>query len=181
MPVVFGSSDDTASLIGMILSLTWINGPSNTCRNHCRQTQSTMPSADSQIPTEALSCKKETYVKIVQKCSRILWDWNDRLIENGLFQSGKVFYSQTSPNLTFLLEITDAVSSRLKRETLQRVISVQFKSLRSKRQAQTLQHLETYIRHEWDQFIIPKLQKWITLMPRHLQTVLKRRGDATPW
>ncbi len=32
------------------------------------------------------------------------------------------------PNLTFLLEITDAVSSGLKRETFQRVISVQFKS-----------------------------------------------------
>ncbi len=34
-----------------------------------------------------------------------------------------------SPNLTFLLEITDAVSSGLKsRETFQRVISIQFKS-----------------------------------------------------
>ncbi len=38
-------------------------------------------------------------------------------------------YGQMSPNFTFLLEITDAVSSRLKRrETFQRVISVQFKS-----------------------------------------------------
>ncbi len=46
-----------------------------------------------------------------------------------LFQSGKVFYGQTSPNLIFLLEITDAVSSGLKRrETFQRAISVQFKS-----------------------------------------------------
>ncbi len=45
------------------------------------------------------------------------------------FQSGKVFYGQTSPNLTFLLEITDAVSSGLKRrENFQHVISVQFKS-----------------------------------------------------
>ncbi len=52
-----------------------------------------------------------------------------RLIYNGLFQSGKVFYGQTSPNLTFLLEITDAVSSGLKRsETFQRVISIQFKA-----------------------------------------------------
>ncbi len=32
MPVVFGPSDDTASLIGMILSLTLLNGPRNT---HC--------------------------------------------------------------------------------------------------------------------------------------------------
>ncbi len=36
MPVVFGPSDDTASLIDMILSLTLLNGPRNTSRNHCR-------------------------------------------------------------------------------------------------------------------------------------------------
>ncbi len=48
---------------------------------------------------------------------------------SSIMQSGKVFYGQTSPNLTFLLKITDAVSSGLKRsETFQRVISVQFKS-----------------------------------------------------
>ncbi len=35
-PVVFRPSDDTASLIGMILSLTLLNGPRNTSRNHCR-------------------------------------------------------------------------------------------------------------------------------------------------
>ncbi len=45
----------------------------------------------------------------------------------------------------------------------------------------TLQQLETYIWQEWDQIPTPKLQKLITSMPRHLQTVLKRRGDATPW
>ncbi len=49
------------------------------------------------------------------------------------------------------------------------------------RRPRTLQQLETYIRQEWDQIPTPKLQKLITSMPRHLQTVLKRRGDATPW
>ncbi len=49
------------------------------------------------------------------------------------------------------------------------------------RRPQTIQQLETYIRQEWDQIPTPKLQKLITSMPRHLQTVLKRRGDATPW
>ncbi len=44
------------------------------------------------------------------------------------------------------------------------------------RWTQTLQQLETYIMQEWDQ--IPELQKLITSMPRRLQTVLKRRGDA---
>ncbi len=36
MPVVFGPSGDTTSLIGMILSLTLLNGLRNTSRNHCR-------------------------------------------------------------------------------------------------------------------------------------------------
>ncbi len=36
MPVVFWLSDDTTSLIGMILSLTFLNGPRNTSRNHSR-------------------------------------------------------------------------------------------------------------------------------------------------
>ncbi len=49
------------------------------------------------------------------------------------------------------------------------------------RRPRTLQQLETYIRQEWDQIPTPKLQKLITSIPRCLQTVLKRRGDATPW
>ncbi len=36
LDVVFGPSDDTASIIGMILSLILLNGPRNTSRNHCR-------------------------------------------------------------------------------------------------------------------------------------------------
>ncbi len=50
-----------------------------------------------------------------------------------------------------------------------------------KRRPRTLQQLETFIRQEWDQIPTPKLQKLITSMSRCLQTVLKRRGDATPW
>ncbi len=70
--------------------------------------------------------KRKPYVNMVQKRRRVLWA---KAHLNGLFQRGKVFYGQTSPNLTFLLEIMDAVSSRLKRrETFQRVISIQFKS-----------------------------------------------------
>ncbi len=53
-----------------------------------------------QMPTKALSCKRKPYVNMVQKRRRVLWakahlKWT-------------VFYGQTSPNLTFLLEITDA-------------------------------------------------------------------------
>ncbi len=41
----------------------------------------------------------------------------------------EVFYGQTSPNLPFLLEITDAVSSGLKsKEIFQHVISIRFKN-----------------------------------------------------
>ncbi len=56
MPVVFGPSDDTASLIGMILSLTLLNGPRNTSRNHCRTHN---PPCHLKMPTKALSCKQE--------------------------------------------------------------------------------------------------------------------------
>ncbi len=67
--------------------------------------------------------KRKPYVNMVQKRHHVLW------AKAHLKWTGNVFYGQTSPNLTFLLEITDAVSSMLKRrETFQRVISVQFKS-----------------------------------------------------
>ncbi len=49
------------------------------------------------------------------------------------------------------------------------------------RRPRTHQQLETYIRQEWDQIPMPILQKLITSMPRHLQAVSKRRGDATTW
>ncbi len=45
----------------------------------------------------------------------------------------------------------------------------------------TLQQLEIYIRQEWDQITTPQLQKNHNIDVRRLQTVLKRRGDATPW
>ncbi len=65
--------------------------------------------------------KRKPYVNMVQKRCCVLWA---KALLNGPFQSGKVFYDQTSPNLIFLLEITDAVSSGLKmRETFQRVIT----------------------------------------------------------
>ncbi len=49
------------------------------------------------------------------------------------------------------------------------------------RRPQTLQQLESYNRQKWDQITTPKPQKLIPSMPRLLQTVLKRRGDATLW
>ncbi len=77
--------------------------------------------------------KRKPYVNMVQKRHRVLWAFNDGFVLwahlKWTVSKRKVFYGQTSPNLTFLLEITDAVSSGLKRrDTLQRVIGVQFKS-----------------------------------------------------
>ncbi len=43
-----------ASLISMILSLTLLNGPRNTSRNHCHN-----PPCHMEMPTKALSYKKE--------------------------------------------------------------------------------------------------------------------------
>ncbi len=119
MPVVFGPSDDTASLIDMILSLTLINGPRNTSRNHCLKHNQPY---HLQMPTKALSCKEEAICEHGPEHGQML-------IKNWLYQSKKVFYDQTSPNMIFLLEIMDTVSSGLKkREISQRVISIQFKS-----------------------------------------------------
>ncbi len=80
-----------------------------------------------QMPTKALSCKKEPYLNMVQKPSRLFLNGSfSRLILKWTVE--KCSYGQTSPSLTFLLEIADAVSSGLKRrETFQHVISVQFK------------------------------------------------------
>ncbi len=70
--------------------------------------------------------KRKPYVNMVQKCCHVLWP---KAHLKWTVSKWKVFYGQTSPNLTFLLEITDAVSSWLKRrDNLQRVISVSSKA-----------------------------------------------------
>ncbi len=66
-------------------------------------TQSTVPSGDA---TKALSCKKEAICEHGPEAPSCP-------VGQGSFKMDcfKVFYGQTSPNLTFYLEITDAVSS----------------------------------------------------------------------
>ncbi len=51
------------------------------------------------------------------------------------------------------------------------------KNLRPK----TVEQLEACIRQEWDKIPIPKLEQLVSSVPRCLQTVIKRRGDATQW
>lgn len=46
MHMVFGPSDNTASLISITVSLTLLNGPMNTSRNLCRLTRFALLSAD---------------------------------------------------------------------------------------------------------------------------------------
>ncbi len=82
------------------------------------------PPCHLQMPTKALSCKKEAICEHGPEAPSCP-------VGQGSFKMDcfKVFYGQMSPNLTFLLEIMDAVSSELKRrENLQRVISIPFKS-----------------------------------------------------
>ncbi len=84
------------------------------------------PPCHLQMPTKALSCKKEAICEHGPEALSCPVGQGSFKMD---FQSGKVFYGQTSPNVKFLLEITDAMSSGLKRrETFQHVISVQFKS-----------------------------------------------------
>ncbi len=60
-------------------------------------------------------------MNMVQKRCLVLWAKANLKLT---FSNWKVFYGQTSPNVTFLLEITEAVSSGLKkRETFQRVMN----------------------------------------------------------
>ncbi len=68
MPVIFGPSDDTASLIGMILSLTLLNGilPETTVGKH-------NPPCHLQMPLKLYHAKWKSYVNMVQKHRRVLW------------------------------------------------------------------------------------------------------------
>uniref|UniRef100_A0A9J7YW71 Tc1-like transposase DDE domain-containing protein n=1 Tax=Cyprinus carpio carpio TaxID=630221 RepID=A0A9J7YW71_CYPCA len=47
------------------------------------------------------------------------------------------------------------------------------------RRPKTVEQLEACIRQEWDNIAIPKLEQLVSSVPRRLQTVIKRRGDAT--
>ncbi len=49
------------------------------------------------------------------------------------------------------------------------------------RRPKTVEQLEACIRQEWDKIPIPKLEQIVSSVPRRLQTVIKRRGDATQW
>ncbi len=71
MPVVSGPSDDTVSLIGMILSLTLLNRPRNTSRNHCRV--NTICRAICRFQLKLYHTKRKTYMNMAQKRRRVLW------------------------------------------------------------------------------------------------------------
>ncbi len=62
-------------------------------------------------------------------------------------------------------------------ENIWRIIKGKMRQRRPK----TVEQLETCIRQEWDNIPIPKLEQLVSSVPRRLQTVIKRRGDATQW
>ncbi len=69
MPVVFGPSDDTASLISMILSLTLLN------QEYFQKPLSvnTIHRAICRCQLKLYHAKRKPYVNMVQKCRRVLW------------------------------------------------------------------------------------------------------------
>ncbi len=81
-----------------------------------------------QMPTKALSCKNEAICEHGPEA--LSCPVGQGSFKMDCFKVEKCsMVRHLSPNLTFLLEITDAVFSGLKRrETFLRVISVQFKS-----------------------------------------------------
>ncbi len=62
-------------------------------------------------------------------------------------------------------------------ENIWRIIKRKMRQRRPK----TVEQLEACIRQEWDNNRIPKLEQLVSSVPRRLQTVIKRRGDATQW
>ncbi len=62
-------------------------------------------------------------------------------------------------------------------ENIWRIIKRKMRQRRPK----TVEQLEACIRQEWDNIPIPKLEQLVYSVPRRLQTVIKRRGDATQW
>ncbi len=62
-------------------------------------------------------------------------------------------------------------------ENIWRIIKRKMRQRRPK----TVEQLEACIRQEWDNIPIPKLEQLVSSAPRRLQTVIKRRGDATQW
>ncbi len=62
-------------------------------------------------------------------------------------------------------------------ENIWRIIKRKMRQRRPK----TVEQLEACIRQEWDNIPIPKIEQLVSSVPRHLQTVIKRRGDATQW
>ncbi|KAL0152720.1 hypothetical protein M9458_052443 [Cirrhinus mrigala] len=49
------------------------------------------------------------------------------------------------------------------------------------RRPKIVEQLEACIRQEWDNIPILKLEQLVSSVPRRLQTVVKRRGDASQW
>ncbi len=62
-------------------------------------------------------------------------------------------------------------------ENIWRIIKRKMRQRRPK----TVEQLEACIRQEWHNIPIPKLEQLVSSVPRRLQTVIKRRGDATQW
>ncbi len=71
MPVVFGPSDDTASLIGMILSLTLLNGSQEYFQKPL--SVNTIRRAICRCQLKLYHAKRKPYVNKVQKRRRVLW------------------------------------------------------------------------------------------------------------
>ncbi len=95
MPVVFGPSGDTASLIDMILSLTLLtllNGPRNTSRRTTVGIHNLQ--CHLQMPTKALSCKKEAICEHGPEAPSC--PVGQGSFKMDCFKVRKVFYGQTS-------------------------------------------------------------------------------------
>ncbi len=116
MPVVFWPSEDTASLIGMILSLTLLNGPRNTSRKPL--SINTIRRAICRCQLKLYHAKRKPYVNMVQKCRHVLWV--SKMEKCSMVRWVQIWHS--------CWKSWTQCPPLKRRETFQRVISFQFKS-----------------------------------------------------
>ncbi len=110
MPMIFGPSDDTASLICMILSFTLLNRPRNTSRKTL-STQSAVAICRCQL--KLYHAKRKPYVNMVLKGCHVLWAKAHLKLTVSKWES--VLWSNET-KFDILLEIMDARVLRAKEE-----------------------------------------------------------------
>ncbi len=146
--------------------------------------------------------KKKPYLNMIQKRRRFLWakahlkwtvaKWKTMLPSRRRLFQGRPCIFQHDNARPHTASITTSWLRRRRIRVLKwpacspdlSPIEIIWRIIKRKmrqRRPKTVEQLEACIRQEWDNIPIPKLEQLVSSVPRRLQTVIKRRGDATQW